>query len=216
MSGESETTPLFDPDVPSERSLKALANLIERITPWLFAVGSWVFGGLIAFDLVVLSSLMAIGSVDAAILVSVTAFACALPLNVAGIVLLRLTTDLTEIEIDHLALQAFKDADFPDVEAYFPSPSERASQHKRRAILTLRYALGMAALSGLLTLIGLIAALSHVARWIAAVFLVMVVLSTALVVVAIAHALPPESEAEKEMKRRYRAHVDRQARKPAS
>ena len=204
MSSESERTPLSDPDVRSERSLKGLANLIERITPWLFAVGSWIFGGLIAFDLVVLSSLMAIGPVDVAVLLSITAFACALPLNVAGIVLLRLTTDLTGIEIDDLALQAFKDADFPDIESYFPSPSERASQQTRRALLALRYALGIAALSSLFTLTGLMAALSHVAWWIAVVFFVMVVLSTALVVVAIAHALPPESDAEKEMKKRHR------------
>jgi hypothetical protein len=42
--------------------------------------------------------------------------------NVAGIVLLRLIKDVTDVGLDDLALRAFQEAAFPDIEAYFPSP----------------------------------------------------------------------------------------------
>jgi hypothetical protein len=41
------------------------------------------------------------------------------------------------------------------------------------------------------------------AWWMGIVLLGMVVLSTALVIIIMAHSLPPESEAEKNLKRRY-------------
>src|SRR5581483_1452054 len=40
----------FDHDEMAGRTAKGLRNLVERISPWLFTVGSWVFGGLIAFE----------------------------------------------------------------------------------------------------------------------------------------------------------------------
>jgi hypothetical protein len=36
----------------ADHGVKGLRNLLEKITSWLFAVGSWIFGGLIAFNLV--------------------------------------------------------------------------------------------------------------------------------------------------------------------
>jgi len=33
--------------------MKGLRGLAERITPWLVEVGGWIFGGLIAVNLVV-------------------------------------------------------------------------------------------------------------------------------------------------------------------
>lgn len=191
-------------DDQAERSLQGLGNLIGRITPWLFAVGSWIFGGLIAADLVVLSSLIAVGPADGPVLIAITAFACALPLNVAGVFLLRLTNDMNDIGIDDLALQSFQDAGFPDIEAYFPPSSDRESHHKNRAILALRYALGIAALSIALTLTGLVAALWHIAWWVGVTLFVMVILSTVLVIGALAHSLPAESKAEMERRRRQR------------
>jgi hypothetical protein len=176
------------PDEQSERSLKGLGNLVERTTPWLLGVGSWIFGGLIAFDLVVVSQLIAIGPADTAILISTTTLACALPLNVAGIFLLRLTSDLKDIGIEEVALRAFQDAGFPDIDAHFPSEQARESLQKRRATLALRYSLGIAVVSIALTVSGLAAALWHVAWWIGVVDLAMVALTTALVVVVMAHS----------------------------
>jgi hypothetical protein len=82
--------PPIDLEEQSKQSMKALSNLVERITPWLFAFGSWIFGGLIAFNLLVVASLITVGPIHPAILVATAAFACALPLDVAGLFLLRL------------------------------------------------------------------------------------------------------------------------------
>jgi len=194
----------LNPADQSRRAMQGLASLIERIAPWLVEVGSWVLGGLIALNLVVIAALITVGPVDAAVLISVTAFACALPLDVAGIVLLRLIKDAQDIGIDDLTLQAFQEAHFPDIEAYFPPARERAALARRRGRIALAYALGIAALSVALTLTGLVASLWHMAPWVAEVFAATVTLSAILLVVAFAHSLPPESAAEKELKRRHR------------
>jgi len=52
-----------------------------------------------------------------------------------------------------------------------------------------------------LTVTGLVAALWHMAWWISAVFLGMIVLCVGLVTIVLAHALPPESDAERALKR---------------
>lgn len=189
-------------DDRSERSLSGLANLVETITPWLLDVGSWIFGGLTAINLVVISALLTVGPVDAAIRMSTAAFACALPLNLAGIVLLRLVKDVKDVGLDDLALRSFQEAGFPDIDAYFPPPEEQEALRARRARLTLLYASGIGALSIVLTLTGLVAALEHMAWWIALALLSAVALSTLIVAVVIGHTLPPESAAEKALKRR--------------
>jgi hypothetical protein len=191
-------------DEPSSRTFSGLRNLAERIMPWLVDVGSWIFGGLTAVNLVVISALITVGPVDAAIRTSTAALAAALPLNVAGIILLRLIKDVNDVGLDDLTLRAFQDAGFPEIDAYFPSPVERASQHARRSRVALIYALGIAAGSIALTVTGMAAALWHMGHWIAVVLLSAVTLSAVLVAVAVAHALPPESAAEKSLKLRYR------------
>ena len=194
--------PAVDPAAQSRSSLQALAGLVERASPWLVEVGSWILGGLIALNLVVIAALVTVGPVDAAIMIAAAAFACALPLDVVGVVLLRLMKDVKDVRLDDLALQAFQDAHFPNIEAYYPARRERQSLEKRRAIIALGYAAGIAVLSVALTLTGIVAALWHMAPWIAEAFLATVALSAALVVVAVANSLPPESQAEQELKRR--------------
>jgi uncharacterized protein YndB with AHSA1/START domain len=54
-----------------------------------------------------------------------------------------------------------------------------------------------------LTVTGLVAALWYMAWWIGVLVLVVAILSTGLVVVVLIHSQPPDSEAEKELKRRY-------------
>lgn len=191
-------------DAQAARTFSGLRNLAERITPWLVDVGSWIFGGLTAVNLVVISALITVGPVDAAIRTSTAALAAALPLNVAGIILLRLMKDVNDVGLDDLTLRAFQDAGFPEIDAYFPSPVERASQHARRSRVALLYALGIAAVSIALTVTGMATALWHMGQWIAVVLVSAVILSAVLVTVAIAHALPPESAAEQSLKLRYR------------
>jgi hypothetical protein len=124
-------------------------------------------------------------------------------LNVVGIILLRLIKDVSDVGLDDLTLHAFQDAGFPEIDAYFPSPGERASQHARRSRIALFYSLGIAALSIALTMTGMAAAVWQLGHWIAVVLFAAVILSAIVVTVAIAHALPPESGAEQSLKRRY-------------
>ena len=42
----------------SRRSLNAIGNLVERLTPWLLDVGSWIFGGMIASEQISLPLIM--------------------------------------------------------------------------------------------------------------------------------------------------------------
>jgi len=177
-------------DEQSRRTFNGLRNLAERITPWLVDVGSWVFGGLIAVNLVVLSALITVGPIDVPIRTSTAALAAALPLNVAGIVLLRLIKDVNDVGLDSLTLRAFQDAGFPNIDAYFPSPGERAVQQARRSRVAILYATGIAALSIALTMTGMSAAMWHMGRPIAFVLFAPATLSVAVVVVAIAHTLP--------------------------
>jgi hypothetical protein len=153
-------------------------------------------------NLVVISALITVGPVDAAIRTSAAALAAALPLNVAGIVVLRLIKDVNDVGLDDLTLRAFQEAGFPDIDAYFPAPPEQKSQHARRSRVALLYSLGIAALSMALTVTGMAAAVWHMGRWIAFVLLAAVALSVALVMLVVAHALPPESDAEKALKLR--------------
>jgi hypothetical protein len=200
-------------DERSARTFEGLRNLIARVTPWLIDVGSWIFGGLTAINLVVISALITVGPVATAIKISTAALAAALPLNVAGILLLRLIKDLKEVGIDGLTLRAFQDAGFPQIDAYFPAPRERAIQHARRSRVALLYSMGIAALSIALTLTGMAAALWHLGQWIALILVSSVVLSAALVTIAIAQGLPPESEAEKRLRRMLAIPVHRDRRR---
>jgi hypothetical protein len=179
-----------------------LSRLLERIAPWLVGVGTWIFGGLIALNLVVIAALITVGPADRAVLVSVTAFACALPLEAAGMVLLRLGKEVDEIGLENMARQSFEEAGFPSIHAYLPAPHARESVNRRRARITLGYALVMAALSLALTLTGIVAALWHMAPWVAETSLVTALLSGLLIALVVVHSMPPESEAEKALKRR--------------
>jgi hypothetical protein len=185
-----------DEAMRARRSLTALGNLIERTAPWLLGVGSWIFGGVIAFNLVIMSSLITVGPVDAAVRTSITALACALPLDVAGIILLRLVTDVGQLKIDDLTLKAFRDARFPEIDVYFPPSRQQSAVRRRRSRIALLYSIGIGAFSVALTLVGLVAALWHMAWWVGVVLCGMVVFSALLLLVVIVHTMPPQSNEE--------------------
>jgi hypothetical protein len=175
-------------DERARQSLDAIDRLLDRTAPWLSEIGSWIFGGLVAANLLGISSLLTVGPVDAAVRLSITLFACALPMNVAGIIVLRLTKDLTALGVDDLARQAFKESGFPDIDAYFPPAAERTLLVKRRMSIALRYSLAITAIGAALTLAGLVAALWHMAWWVGSVLLLMTAVSAALVLMVFAHA----------------------------
>jgi hypothetical protein len=202
-----------DAEEVSRADKKALRLLASRTMPLLFEVGNWVFGGLIAVNLVLISALITVGPVDTAILVSITAFGIALPLDVAGISLLRLVKSMDDAGIEDLTLQAYTEAGYPGIEAYRPTGPEREEQQKKRAILAVWYASAIAGLSIVLTATGLVAALWFVAWWIGVVVLCVGLLSPVLVVLLFVHAQPRRPEAEIEQKARYADIRSRQGRR---
>ena len=191
-------------------AFEALGKLVESITPWLFEFGSWIFGGLIAFNLLVIAALFTIGPVDPAIMVATVAFALALPLDLAGLLLLRLVQDLKQVGFEEELAQAFQDVGFT-LREQVASPKALESLRKRRTDIALGFSLGILTLSVLLTLTGMIAALWHMAWWIGVAFFAMALISPVIVVVAIAASQPPGSPEEKEQRRRYREEITRQA-----
>ena len=175
-------------DEPSARAVRGLRNLVDTTAPWLIDVGSWIFGGVTAVDLVVIAALITVGPVDAAVQTATAALTAAVPLAVAGIVLLRLINDAQEMRLENLAERAFQDAGFPNIDAYFPAAHERAPRNARRSRVALLYAAGLAVVSVVLSLAGFTAAMWHMAPWIAFVLLSALGLSVTLVLIGFAHA----------------------------
>jgi hypothetical protein len=209
---------------PNQQIRQATWQFIERITPWLLDVGNWIVGGLIAVNLILLGALMTIGPVDWAVLVATTAFALALPLDLAGLCLQRLVRDLEQVGVEsgiesyeNDVRQALLSADpigGEPIAAGEPvaAPRTREAARKRRAAFALRYSLGIVALSSVLTLAGILAALWHMAWWTAVAFAVMVLLSLTLVTLAVVTADPPQSPAVKERLRRAGQELGRRVR----
>ena len=193
----------IDPAEQSRHTFNALGNLLERVTPWLLAVGSWIFGGLIAFNLLFIPAILNVRPVDLPIRISITAFAIALPLNVTGLLLLRLVKDIRDIRLDELTFQAFQETGFPNLDAYLPTLPERQKQNERKVRVSLGYSFAIATLTTVLTLTGLVAALWHVAWWIGAVLVGTLALCATLVIVIAGTSYSKESAAEEELKNRY-------------
>ncbi len=186
---------------PDELYRKAFGELAETFTPWFFEFGSWIFGGLIAFTLLILAPLITLGPVDRAITVATTAFALALPLDVAGLFLLRLVQDLNRVGFEDTVVHAFGEVGSA-VGAPVPAPSTLEAQRKRRTERVLRISLWILALSGLLAVIGMVAVFWHMAWWIALAFLAMVLLSLVMIALAMAAAQPRDADEAKAQRRR--------------
>ncbi len=162
------------------RTMSGMGRLIEAVTPWLLDLGSWIFGALIAFNLVILGALLTVGPVDLAVKISTAAFALALPPDIAGFVLLRLVADLSKGRVADVAMEAFAKEGFT-VEGAPP----RGAVAKRLRSSTLRYSYLLLSLALVLTLVGVTAALWHMGWWIGIGFVVMVVVSQGVAVLAI-------------------------------
>lgn len=201
------TEPPKDPAyVAAQESLrqaeKAFQEAAELTTPWLVDIGNWIFAGLIAFDLVVMAPLITAASADQALTLAIVTFALALPLNLAGLVMLRLIKDMTHIGFSEEWARAFQDAGFPMGEQ-IATPTAREAQRKRRATIVLRYAFAVLTLSVALTLTGLTSALWHTSWWIGIAFLAMAVISMGIVSAALVTLGPRESPEDRERQRRY-------------
>lgn len=167
------------------RTVSGLEAVVDRITPWLLDLGNWIFGGLIALNLLILGSLMTIGPVDNAVLVATAALALALPPDVAGFLLLRLAADMKKVDLEEVATSAFVEAGFTREEPNAEASDSQAAERKRTRTV-LRYSYGLLTLTILLTVIGVTAAMWHMAWWIAVGFVAVTVVSQSLVFGAIA------------------------------
>lgn len=167
------------------RTMHGVERLLDAVTPWLLDLGSWIFGGLIAFSLVILGSLLTIGPVDNALKIATASFALALPLDICGFVLLRVFADLIKVRLDVVGTRAFVEEGFSVEGAPGSIP-----ESKLRAV-ALRYSYGVLGFALLLTLAGVTAALWHMAWWIGVCFAGMVLVSWVIIFAAIS-ALGPQ------------------------
>lgn len=171
------------------RTMAGFSRVIDTITPWLFELGSWLFGALIAFNLVILGALLTVGPQDGGVLVATAAFAIALPLDVAGFVVLRLAADMKKVALEDTAVTAFRDVGFVDDRA--PVATDRETREKRRARAVLGYSYTLLLITITVTLVGLTGALWHMAWWIAVLFVAMVVVSSVVAILAMASRADP-------------------------
>jgi len=141
-------------------------------------------------------------------LIAICALGCALPVNVAGIILNRLVKDIRDVETGEMvtALQSLGEADSSEIEALYPPPEEQESLRRRRSSRALWWSLGFAALSSTLTAVGLMAALWHVAWWVGAGALATALVSATLVIVVYLSTKPAESERSRALVQRYTEH----------
>ena len=192
----------ISPEAVSKLRGKIFGNLVEQLKPWLFEFGNWIFGGLIAFSLVIVATLLTVGPIHPAILVSMATFACALPLDVLGVFLLKLIRDMNGVGIDDVMKQAFQDIPTPN--SHFPEPEESESRSKLRTDVGLRYSVRLAVLCAALSMFGVVAALWYMAWWVAAIFFVMVIVSLLLTVTMLPGLVRPASDSEKALWQRVR------------
>ena len=170
----------------SGQVMTALNRTVEAAAPWLLDLGTWIFGALIGFDLLMVAALLTVGPVDRAVLISTAAFAVGLPPEVSAFVLLRLVRDLKENKIEQIAAQTFADAGVDNVGDFLPVQEQQAEGAlARRTMRVLALAYGLLGVSIASALVGITATLWHMAWWIAVAFAGVVVLSQALVFQAI-------------------------------
>lgn len=182
---------------PEDLYTNAFGEVAEITAPWFFEFGSWIFGGLIGFNLLIMGSLITLGPVDPAVMAATAAFALALPLDVAGLFALRLAQDLQRVGLEDEVVRAVGQV-IPAVGALAPPPSAREAQRQRRTGRLLRASFWILALSGVLAVLGMLAVLWHMAWWVAVAFLAMVVISLVICSLAIAAARPRDAAEARE------------------
>jgi MFS family permease len=193
--------------IPANQGIQAYNSILERITPWLFEVGSWIFGGLIAFTVLIIGALLPVRPVDLPVEIATAVSALALPLDVTGLVLLRIVRDVKPI--------GFEQAGLTPGEQQIPSLTTLEAVRKRGTRNVVYTAIGILTLSAVLTLAGMVAALWHVAWWIAVAFGVMVFICQVIVQIVMVTSQPPLSAEEKAERQRQRQAAIRLAKEQA-
>jgi hypothetical protein len=196
---------------PADQGIQAYNGLLERIAPWLFEVGSWIFGGLIAFTVIIIGALLPARPLDLPVEIATVALALALPLNVTGLVLIRIVRDVQPVGFEQGLVRVFQEAGLTPGEQQVPSLSTLEAMRKRGTRNVLYTTLGILAMSTILTVVGMVAALWHVAWWIGVAFGVMVFICQSIVQVVLVTSQPRLSAEEKAERRRQRTEAIEQA-----
>jgi ABC-type multidrug transport system fused ATPase/permease subunit len=191
-----------------------MTTLLDSLKPWLIEFGNWIFGGLIAFNLIIVAPLLTIGLNHIELMVSIVAFAfaCALPLDVSGLLLLKLTKDMNDIAIDDVVTHAFKDANIPEIEDHLPTTDQIQTNYKRRTEIGLRYSIWLGVASAILTYLGMIAALWYIAWWVAVIFIIVSVIALFITMNVAQRVIRPMTDEERDA-HRQKYHQRKQQRK---
>jgi len=139
---------------------------------WLYELGGWIFGALVAASLMVLQDLIPLGAPDRVTVVAALACALAIPFHIAGLVIVRYVRDLQQAARE-LAGQNMGDGS----ELQILSPTKRRSLD--RAVSTALF------LGSFFTLIALAAALGRISWLVAVLFLLASIAGTVLIVRAV-------------------------------
>lgn len=154
--------------------MQALQNWMGQsqqiVLQWLYNAGGWIFTGLIAVALLILQNLIAIGRTDRVLLVAGLALAAALPLNLAGVWIVRYLRNQDQ------ALAAATLSSVPQVAGDEVTVSNAPIFSAKQRQFTNTILSILLDLSVLLTLLGIVCALWHISGAITVVFLITLVL----------------------------------------
>src|SRR5579859_1915827 len=186
-----------------EKAKKTFEQWLPAIAPWLFEFGSWLFGGLIAFSILLVQAPILLGPVDPAVITCAAAIALALPLDITGLFLLRVVRDAKQFGFDELMVDSWKDVDFG-----FPEEKARHLERldegrKKRETVVLYSSIAILFATCALTMAAIIAALWHVVWWVGLVFLAMILVCVVIICIVSALSQPVETEEDKRLKKQY-------------
>jgi hypothetical protein len=145
---------------------------------WLYELGGWIFGALIAAALMVLQDLIPLGTTDRVTMVAAFATALAIPFHIAGLVIVRYFRDLYQAASEvALAQNLNQGNELPTFSSQIFSPA------KRRAMDT---AVSTALLLGaLFTLLGVAFALWRISPLVTLLFFIACICGLLLIIRAV-------------------------------
>lgn len=162
------TVPAFSN--PSRGQRPGLMSAMEKsqqiAARWLYELGGWIFGALIAASLMVLQDLIPLGATDRVTVIAALACALAIPFHIAGLVIVRYVRDLLQAASELVAQNSGAGSERPGAitfSAQIFSPSKRRAMDM--AVSTCLF------LGSLFTLVALAAAFLRISWLVALLFL---------------------------------------------
>lgn len=162
----------------SAQAKEASETFISRMAPWFLEFGSWIFGGLIAYSIVLIQAPILNSAVtrgDQALVICTLMLALALPLDIIGLIVLRLFGDLRRFDLENEFADAFSEmADAADPTREKPDQAAIEHWQKKRLALIFHISVAILLIVLVLTIAATVAAMWYVMWWVAGVFLLMI------------------------------------------